>query len=152
MAIRLSAKPKVLETALRVAADLQRRYDLLFLRLGTPKPVRLTGAVRWGILNSNIPAHAWKSPVPTQVIEDYLTYELVDQPVLSVGEDWVQVVNKFISRCDYLENATEPEPRPSFRNNRPRAVRPRASSGASSEGHVSPESYGPSKKVVHYDN
>jgi hypothetical protein len=132
-----------------VAEDLQRRYDLLFPRLGTPKPVRLTAAVRWGISNSKIPAHAWKSPVPTQVLEDYLADEPVDRPASSIlKNDWAQVVNEFVSRCDRLDKTTEPEPRPFSRNDRPRAP---FRAGLISEGHVS-EDDGPSKKVVRYDN
>lgn len=162
MAIRLGANPKVLEIASKVAGDLRRRYDLLFFLLETPKPVRLTAAVRWGISNSRIPTHAWKSPVPTQVIEDHLADkqgEQDDHPAPSTPEDgaqvakkdWVKVVNKFISGYDHLDKMTESEPRFS-RSGRP-AVRSRASSRASSisEGHVSPEDDGPSKKVVCYD-
>ena len=75
------------------------------------------------------------------------------------GTDWVQVVNEFISRCDHLyktaepESELEPELKRKPRNFRTR-VRSRASSRASSrsEGHVSPEDDGPSKKVVHYDD
>jgi hypothetical protein len=137
----------------KVAEDLQRRYDLLFLHLETPKPVQLTSIVRWGISNSKIPAHAWKSPVPTQVIEDYLADEPDDPPASPIPEkDWVQVVNKFISRCDHLDKIAEPEPWLLVS-----AVivpgRSRASSRNSSlsEGHVSPEDDGPSKKVLRYD-
>ena len=128
---------------------------MLFLRLETPKPIRLTTAVRWGISNSKIPAHLWKSPIPTQVIEDYLVAEPAgDHPASPIlKKDWVQVVNEFISMCDHLDKATEPEPRLPSRNDRPR-VRSRASSRASSisEGHVSPEDEIPSKKVVCYDS
>lgn len=128
---------------------------MLFLRLETTKPIRLTTAVQWGILNSKIPAHLWKSPIPTQVIEDYLAAEPAgDRPASPIlKKDWVQVVNEFISMCDHLDKATEPEPRLPSRNDRPR-VRSRASSRASSisEGHVSPEDEIPSKKVVCYDS
>jgi len=135
-----------------VAEDLQRRYDMLFFHLKTPDPVRLTDTLRWGISNSKIPAHAWKSPVPTQLIEDYLTDKSDDPPASSIPErDWVQVVNKFISRCDHLNTTTEPEPRPFTRSDR-RRVRSRASSRANSEGHVSPEDDGPSKKVPYWDD
>ena len=145
------------ETASKVTEDLQRRYDLLFLRLETPKPVRLTAALRWGISKLKIPAHAWKSPVPAQVIEDYLAEEPDGHLAPPILVDWVQVVNKFIPLCSYLDNATESEPGP-----RPRYKRPRAGSGASgasgassgaspiSEGHVSPDEDGPSRKVVRY--
>ena len=140
------------EAASRVGEDLQRRYDLLFLRLETPKPARLTAAVRWGVSNSKIPAPAWKSPVPTQVIEDYLADERDDRPASSIPEDWVQVVSKFISRCDQLDYATEPEPRHPPRNGGPRVYSRASSRGSSiSEGHNSPEDDGPSKKVVRHD-
>ena len=138
-----------------MAGDLQRRYDLLFLHLGTPKPLRLTSIVRWGISNSKIPAHAWKSPVPTQVIEDYLPDEPDDRPTSSIQaeKDWVQVVTNFISKCDHLYKTIDSEPRTSTSDDRPR-VRSGVSSGTGSlsEGHVSPEDDGPSRKVVHYDD
>jgi len=121
----------------------------------TPKPLRLTAAVRWGASNSKIPAHAWKLPVPTQVIEDHLADASNDRPASSVLEnDWVQVVNKFISRCDHLDKAAEPDPGHFSLNDRRQRVRSRASSRASSisEGHVSPEDDGPSKKVPHWDD
>ena len=151
--IRLGAKPKLRRAASRVGEELQRRYDLLFLRLETPKPVRLTAGVRWGVSNSKIPAHAWISPVSTRVIEDYLADERDERPSSSISKDWVKVVNKFIFRCDQLDYATEPKPCSPSRNDGPR-VRSRASSRASSisEGHVSPEDDGPSKKVVRYDD
>lgn len=142
------------ERASKVAVDLQRRYDLLFFRLETPKPVRLTAAVRWGISNSRVPICAWKSPVPTQVIEDYLADEADDCPASSTLEKgWVQVVDKFVSRYDHLYKTMEPE-LGSFSPNYSPRVRSRASSRASSisEGHVSPEDDGPSKKVVYYDS
>ena len=134
-----------------MAEDLQRRYDLLFLHLNTQKPARLTAALRWGISDSRIPAHAWKSPVPTQVIEDYLADNLDDRSASSIfDKDWEQVVNKFISKCDHLGETKEPEPSYLPRSDRPRA-RSRASSTTSSisEGHVSPDDDGPSKKVPH---
>ena len=138
-----------------MAGDLQRRYDLLFLHLETPKPLRLTSVVRWGISNSKIPPHAWKSPVPTQVIENYLVDESDEHPVslIQAEKDWVQVVTNFVSRCDHLDKTVEPEPRFPPLGDRPRA-RSRASSRASSlsEGHVSPEDDGPSRKVVRYDD
>jgi len=151
--IRLRLKPEARESVSRAAEDLQRRYDLLFLHLETPKPLRLTSIVRWGISNSKIPAPTWKSPVPTQVIEDYLADEPDDPPASPIPEkDWVQVVADFISKCDHLYKITEPEPWPSVSDDRPRA-RSRASSGTGSlsEGHVSPDDHGPSKKVVRHD-
>ena len=153
-AIRLRLQPKARESALRMTEDLQRRYDLLFLHLETPKPVRLTAAVRWGISNLRIPAHAWKSPVPTQVIEDYLADEPDDPPASPIPKkDWVQVVNKFISICDRLYKTTEPEPGPpSFDDYSSAGSRSSSRASSLSEGHVSPEDDGPSKKVVHYDD
>jgi hypothetical protein len=151
--IRLRLKPRARELVSKVAEDLQRRYDLLFLHLETPKPLQLASIVRWGISNSKIPAHAWKSPVPTQVIEDYLADEPDDPPASPIPEkDWVLVVTDFISKCDHLYKIAEPEPWPLVSGDRPRA-RSRASSGTGSlsEGHVSPDDYGPSKKVVRYD-
>ena len=152
--IRLRSKPKARELASKVTEDLQRRYDLLFFHLETPKPLRLNSIVRWGISNSKIPAHAWKSPIPTQVIEDYLTEEPDDPPTLPIPEkDWVHVVTDFISKCDHLYKTTEPESGPFPLGDSPRA-RSGTSSRASSlsEGHVSPEDDGPSKKVVHWDD
>jgi len=73
---RFGAKEKTREKALRVAECLQRRYDLLFLHLTNPKPVRLTATLRWGISNSRIPAHALKLFVPTRLIEGYLADKL----------------------------------------------------------------------------
>lgn len=151
-AIRLGTMPKVRETASKVAEDLQRRYDLLFVHLETPKPLRLTAAVRWGVSNLKIPAHAWKSPVPTQVIEDYLADAPDDPPASSVPKDWVQVVNKFVSRCGHLyEEVAEPESRRSSRHGSPRVPRSRASSPRS-EGHVELEDDGPSRKELYRDD
>ena len=148
--IRLGAKPKSREAASKVAEHLQRRYDLLFLRLETPKPVRLTATVRWGISNLKIPAHAWKSPVPTQVIEDYLANEPDDRPASPVAKDWAQVVNEFISRCKHLDETKEPELRLFSPNDRLRAhFRTPSRTSSVSEGHVSPEDDGPSEKVLH---
>lgn len=152
--IRLRLRPEVRESASRVAEDMQRRYDLLFLHLGTPKSLQLTSILRWGISNSKIPAHAWKSPVPTQMIEDYLPDEPDDWPTSPIREkDWVHVVADFISKCDHLYKVTEPEPWSLGNDDRPRA-RSRASSRASSlsEGHVSPDDDGPSRKIVHHDD
>ena len=149
----MGAKPNVREAASRVGEDLQRRYDLLFLRLETSKPARLTTAVRWGVSNSKIPASAWKSPVPTQVIEDYLADEQNDRPASSIPEDWVQVVNKFTFRCNQLGYAMEPEPQHSSRKDgRWAGSRGSSRAGSISEGHISPEDDVPSKKVVHHDD
>jgi len=128
------------------AEDLQRRYDLLFLRLNAAKPARLTAAVRRGISNSKITTHAWKSPVPTGVIGDYLADKPDGRRASSIVErDWVQVINGFISRRDYLDKTTESGEGPFLQNDRP-WKRSRTSSRASSisEGHVSPEDEGPS--------
>ena len=67
--------------------------------------------------------------------------------------EWERVVDEFLSKCDHLGTTTEPEPTPLLRNNRRRA-HSRTSSRASSisEGHVSPEDDGPSKKVVRYND
>lgn len=136
--------------------DLQRRYDLLFLHLDTSKPLRLTSIVRWGISKSKIPAHEWKSPVPTQVIEDYLPDEPGDFPASPISEkDWVQVVANFISKCEQLYRIEEQKPQPLASYDHPQAssrTSSRASSRASSlsEGHNSPDEDGPSKKVVRY--
>ena len=137
-----------------MAGDLQRRYDLLFLHLETSKPLRLTSIVRWGISNSRIPAHAWKPPIPTQVIEDYVPGEPEDHPTSSIPEkDWVQVVTNFISKCDHLYKTIDPEPRTSTSDDHPR-IHSRTSSRTSSlsEGHVLPEDDGPSKKVVRHND
>ena len=152
--IRVRLDPESRELTSKAADDLQRRYDLLFLHLETPKPLRLTSIVRWGISNSKVSAHAWKSPVPTQVIEDYLTDKPDDPPASPITEkDWVQVVKKFISICDHLDKTIEPEPGLFSFGDNPLA-HSRGSSRASSlsEGHVSPEDDGPSKKVVCYDD
>ena len=184
-AIRLLAGPKVWRTASKVAEDLQRRYDLLFLHLETPKPVRLTTAVRWGISNLKIPAHAWKSPAPIQVIEDYLADELDDLSTSQTAElrknitklekflledlrltdgpgdrlapstfekDWARVVKEFISRCDHLYNTMELEPGPLSNDHSRASSRVHSRASSISEGHVSPEDDGPSKKVVCYDD
>ena len=136
-----------------MAEDLQRRYDLLFLHLGAQKPLRLTSIVRWGISNLKIPAHAWKSPVPTQVIEDYLSHEPDDCPTLSTLEKgWIQVVTNFMSKCDHLYKTTKPEPQSLRRHGRQAHSRASSRAGSLSEGHVSPEDDGPSKKVVRYDD
>lgn len=151
--IRLRLKPKARELVSKVAEDLQRRYDLLFLHLETPKPLRLTSIIRLGISNSEISARAWKSRVPTQMIEDYLADEPEDPPASPIPEkDWVQVVTDFISKYDHLYKIAEPEPWPLASGDRPRA-RSRASSGTGSlsEGHVSPDDDIPSRKVVRRD-
>ena len=88
------------------------------------------------------------------MIEDYLADEADDCPALSTLEKgWVQVVDEFVSRYDRLYKTMEPE-LGSFSPDYSPQVRSRASSRASSisEGHVSPEDDGPSKKVVCYDN
>lgn len=155
--IRLSVSPKTLEEATRVAGDLRKRYDLLFLYLETPTPARLTAAARWAISVSKIPPHTWKAPIPTDVVEEYLvenTHESsggTSSPIQT--KDWKRGVDKFISRCDELDQ----------RRGRRRSGLPpvddrprkhsRASSKASSisEGHVSPDDDGPSRKVLHDD-
>lgn len=155
--IRVSVLPKRLEAAARVALDIQRRYDLLFLHLEIPAPARLTEVMRWGISASKIPPHAWKSPIPTEVIEEYLSESgkvdrgRSDSPVQIM--DWKQVVDTFISKCDELDQ-TRGRQRSGLPpvDDQPRK-RSRASSRTSSisEGHVSPDDDGPSRKVVHGD-
>ena len=67
--------------------------------------------------------------------------------------EWERVVNEFLSSCDHLGSTTGPEPMPLPRNNRPQAHSGTSSRASSiSEGHVSPEDDGPSKKVVRYDD
>ena len=155
--IRLSMRPKSLEGAARVALDLQRRYDLLFSHLGASTPARLTAVLRWAIPDSKISPRAWKSPIPTEVIEEYLSESgkvdrgRSDSPVQIM--DWKQVVDTFISKCDELDQ-TRGRQRSGLPpvDDQPRK-RSRASSRTSSisEGHVSPDDDGPSRKVVHGD-
>lgn len=88
------------------------------------------------------------------MIEDYLPDEPDDYPTSPIHEkDWAHAVTDFISKCDHLYKITEPEPWPLGNDDRPRA-RSRASSRTSSlsEGHVSPDDDGPSRKVVHHDD
>ena len=152
--------PKTLDAATRAAGDLRKRYDLLFLHLETPTPVRLTAVARWAVSVSKIAPRAWKTPIPTLVIEEYLS-ENVDEsgdgssPRIQT-KDWKRVVGEFVSRCDELDQ-TRGRRRsglPPVDDDDQPPKRSRGSSRASSisEGHVSPDDDGPSKKVVHdYD-
>ena len=80
---------------------------------------------------------------------------------MSIPEDWVQVVskdqmnvvNEYLPRWSHLDKTTEPGPGPFSRNDRP-SVRSRARSraGSNSEGHISPDEDGPSKKILPYDD
>lgn len=155
--IRLSMRPKSLEGAARVALDLQRRYDLLFSHLGASTPARLTAVLRWAIPDSKISPSAWKSPIPTEIIEEYLFESRKgDSSGLNLSvqmRDWKRVVDGFISKCDELDQT-----RGRRRSGLPPVddqplKRSRASSRTSSisEGHVSPDDDGPSRKVVHDD-
>lgn len=157
--IRLNVLPETLEAAARAAGDLRKRYDLLFFHLGTTKPARLTAVVSWAVSVSKIPAHAWKAPIPTSMIEAYLSENAAENssgtssPV-QMTQDWKRAVDEFISKCDEMDQA---------RGRRRSGLPPvddqlrrcsRASSKASSisEGHVSPDDDRPSRKVVHHDD
>jgi len=111
-AIRLSVPPKTLETASQVARDLRRRYDLLFFRLETPTPARLTAVARWAVSASRIPPHTWKAPIPTSMIEEYLAESTntnggFNPKPQTRMRDWKLVVEEFISTCDELGSAGE---------------------------------------------
>ena len=70
--------------------------------------------------------------------------ERVPHPDCSAPGEWEGAVERFLSGLDHLYKTTEPD--------RPQA-HSRTSSRASSisEGHVSPEDDGPSKKILHRD-
>ena len=99
--------PKTLDAATRAAGDLRKRYDLLFLHLEAPTPVRLTAVARWAVSVSKIPPHAWKTPIPTLVIEEYLSENTNEggsgSSPRTHTKDWKRVVNEFVSRCDELD-------------------------------------------------
>ena len=155
--IRLNVPPKTLEAATKVAGDLRKRYDLLFFHLGTSKPARLTAVARWAISVSKIPPHAWKASIPTLIIEEYLSKNTGNNSESSPPiqtKDWKRVVGEFVSKCDELDQMRGrrlPGLPPIDDRRRGRS---RASSGASSisEGHVSPDDDGPSRKVLRYDD
>ena len=175
-ATRLSVLPKTLETASKVAKDLRKRYDLLFFSLETPTPARLTAVARWAVSATRIPPHEWKAPVPTSVIEEYLAESTnanggSNPKPRTQMRDWKLVVEKFISTCDELSSVGErhwssappadDQPqwdlRPSSKvSSRASSLRagPRMGSRASSisEGHVSPDDDGPSRKVLYDDD
>lgn len=84
------------------------------------------------------------------MIENYLAEESDNFLISPISEkDWVQVVNRFVTRCSHLDKVTGP-----FSHGYRSRVSSRASSraGSLSEGHVSPEDDGPSKKIVHFDD
>lgn len=158
--IRLGVLPKTLEAATKTAGDLRKRYDLLFLHLETPTPVRLTVVARWAVSVSKIPPHAWKTPIPTQIIEKYLSEnanESSSRPNPRIQtKDWKRVVDGFVSRCGELDQTRRRRRSglPPVDDSEQPQKRSRGSSRASSisEGHVSPDDDGPSRKVVHDDD
>ena len=158
--IRLGVLPETLEAATRAAGDLRKRYDLLFLHLETPTPARLNAVARWAVSVSKLPPHAWKDPIPTAMIEEYLSQKSSENGSGSSlqiqTKDWKRVVDEFVSRCDELDQ-TRGRRRsglpPVDDGDRPRKPL-RGSTGSSrassiSEGHVSPDYDGPSRKVLH---
>ena len=152
-AIRLRVQPKIREEVSRVAEDLQRRYDLLFLHLESQKPLHLTAALRWGISNSKIPAHTWKSYLPTEVIAHYLADESGDRIFPSRPEkNWGQEVTEFIVKCTHFDEAMRSGQRFSPLHNPPRSACARASHREDSrlEQHVSPDDDGSSKNFVDF--
>ena len=155
--IRLGVLPKTLEAALKVAEDLRKCYDLLFLHLETSVPARLTSVARWGISALKIPTHTWKAPLPTSLIQEYLA-ENIDansgssSKLQTETRDWKLMVDGFISRCDELEKERHlPKPPPAG-SRAQKHSRPSSIGSSISEGHVSPEDDGPSRKVVRYDD
>jgi len=161
--------PRTMDTASKVAKELRKRYDLLFLRLETPVPVQLTAVARWAVSASKIPSQAWKAPITTWMIEEYLA-ENVNTDSESNAElqiqptDWKLVVDEFISTCDELVQAREQHwsallpdndqlpghsrisSRTSSRASSRTGSRTRSRTSSISEGHVSPDDDGPSKK------
>lgn len=158
--IRLGVLPNTLESATRAARDLQKRYDLLFLHLEAPTPARLTTVARWAVSASKIPPHAWKTPIPTAMIEEYLSENANEdgsgsRPQIQT-RDWKRVVDEFVSRCDELDQ-TRGRRRsglPPVDDDDQQQKRLRVSSRGSSisEGHVSPDDDRPSRKVVYDDD
>lgn len=152
--------PKTLDAAARATGDLRKRYDLLFLHLEAPAPPRLTAVARWAVSVSKLPSRAWKAPIPTPVIEEYLSEHTRgngsgSSPPIQT-KDWRRVVDEFISRCDELDQARGRRRSglpPVDDHDQPRK-QSRGSSRASSisEGHVSPDDDGPSRKVLHGDD
>ena len=158
--IRLGVLPNTLDAATRAAGDLRKRYDLLFIHLETPTPARLTAVARWAVSVSKIPPHAWKAPIPTPIIEEYLSENANEggsgpSPRIQV-KDWKRVVDEFIAKCDELDQrrGRRRSGLPPVDDDDQPPKRSRGSSRASSisEGHVSPDDDGPSRKVVdNYD-
>ena len=149
--------PETLEAAGRVAIDLQRRYDMLYLHLETSKPVLLTAVVRWAASASKIPAHSWKIHIPTTVMEEYISESVGKDGIGSnstarVG-DWKPVVDDFISKCDELDQrrGRRCSGLPPVGDQPRRHSRESSRASSISEGHVSPDDDGPSRKVVHHD-
>ena len=139
-----------MEAASGAARELRKRYDLFYLHLDTQTPVRLTSVVRWAVSTSKIPPHAWKAPVPTSVIEEYLTENpnLNDAFPSSSREkkrDWKLEVDKFISKCHELDlEGGQGQSGISFTDDPPRGHRGTRSVISSraesiSEGHLSPD-------------
>jgi len=154
--IRLGVLPKTLDAATRAAGDLRKRYDLLFLHLEAPTPVRLTAVARWAVSVSKIAPRAWKTPIPTLVIEEYLSENANESGSGSSPQthtkDWKRVVDEFVSSCDELDQVRgrRRSGLPPVDDDDQPPKRSRGSSRASSisEGHVSPDDDGPSRKVV----
>jgi len=95
---------------------------------------------------------AQNSPTTTQVAEDRAD-EPGDLSALPTLNRWVEVVSKFISRCDHLDEAIQLKQESSSGDDHSRTSSRGSSRGSVvSEGHVSPEEDGPSKKVVRYDD
>jgi hypothetical protein len=149
-----------METASKVAEELRKRYDLIFLHLDPPISVPLTAVVRWAVSTSKVHPQAWKAPVSTSVIEEYLA-ELSPSGPLDETKDWSLVVDEFTSKCDELDRArrqswsevSSSSDRGRINNQASSSSSSRASVGSRcssipSEGHVSPEDDGPSRKVV----
>ena len=155
--LRLSMLPATLEAAARVAIDLQRRYDMLFLHLETSKPVLLTAVVRWAASAPKIPAQSWKAPIPTIVMEEYISESAGKNGVGSNSTarvvDWKPVVDDFIAKCDELDQrrGRRWSGLPPVGDQPRRHSRATSRASSISEGHVSPDDDGPSRKVVHHD-
>jgi len=145
--IRLSVPPETLEKASKVAVDLRKRYDLIFLRIGTPTPVRLTTVTRWAVSTSKVPPNAWKKPVPTSMIEEYLAENVNansanSNPRAQISDWWV-VVDEFIFMCDELGQTRELHrselPFAGDRGQKRASSRASSRTSSRSEGHVSPD-------------
>ena len=131
--------------------------DTLFLHLEGSKPVLLTAVVHWAASAPKVPVHSWKVPIPTIVMEEYISESAGKDSVRSnstarIG-DWKRVIDDFISKCDELDQRSGRR----WSGLLPVGDQPRRHSRASSrtssisEGRVSPDDDGPSRKVVHRD-